>query len=152
MPSPNGPVVTFLNKAISVYALCLIVIGTVLNLFSIYICRRPRLKNTSTFIILSFFFFFSAASLYTWNLDTFLALVYSPPAPITPVLNTQTFNTTTNTTTLLLSANDINNDNIIESLNIVTCKIFTFMQYFSLQAVAWLLTYINIDQNIKVRF
>lgn len=133
MASQNGPVITFLNKFLAIYAICLIVFGTALNLFSIYICRRPRLKNTSTFVILSFFFFFNAASLYTWNLDTFLALF--------PSLIPKQANTT---------GSDINNDNILESFNIFTCKIFTFLQYFSLQAVAWLLCYINIDQNIKV--
>lgn len=136
MPSQNGPVVTILNKIISVYAICLLIMGTILNLTSIFICRRKRLKNTSTFIILSFFFFFNSTSLYTWNLDIFLTIFEG----IGKHKNLSTLEA------------DLNSQNIIESQNIVTCKIFTFMQYFSLQAISWLLTYLTIDQNLKIYF
>lgn len=134
MAKADGPVMTVLNRAISIYAICLLVIGTVLNLFSIYICRRKRLRTTSTFIILSFLFLINPASLYTWNLDTFLGLFKSIPSERVNVSGVVSINT----------------QNIIESQNIVTCRLFTFMQYFSLQTISWLLAYVTIDQSIKV--
>lgn len=42
--------------------------------------------------------------------------------------------------------------NVIESLNLVTCKLFTFAQFYSLQCISWLLTYVSIDQAIKLYY
>lgn len=138
MFSQNGRIITVINRLISIYAVCLLIVGTILNLFSIYICRRRHLKNTSTFIILSFFFFFSACALYTWNLDVFLSLFNIRAFTLDGSLN------------LTNPESSINVQNVLESLNIFTCKLFTFMQYFSLQCISWLLTFITIDQNLRV--
>ena len=46
----------------------------------------------------------------------------------------------------------IDDVNIIESLGLPTCKIFTFLQYYSLQCISWLLMSVSIDQGLKVYF
>lgn len=38
----------------------------------------------------------------------------------------------------------------IESLSIYTCKIFSFIQYFSLESSSWLLTWVAIDRYITI--
>lgn len=120
-----------LRHALSGYAIFLVIVGTVFNTFSIYLCKRTILRKNSTFKILSFLFFYNILSLYTWNVDIFLR-IFVP-------LNVK------NVTT-------INDHNKLESLNIFTCKFFTFVQYFSLQAIAWLLTYVSVNQVIKINF
>ncbi len=59
-----------LNKVLGVYALCVTILGTVLNLFNFYVCIRVR-QNT-TFVFLAFFALSNAFSLYWWNLNNFL--------------------------------------------------------------------------------
>ena len=44
----------------------------------------------------------------------------------------------------------INEYNVIEGLNLVTCKIFTFSQFYSLHCLSWLTAYVSIDQVIKL--
>jgi hypothetical protein len=116
---------------LSYYSILLIIFGTLGNLFASYICYRPSLQKVSTFRILTVLFIYEIFSLYTWNLDIFLKL-FRP-----------------NSKGVGVSIDDIN---IIESLNLVTCKIFTFMQYYSLQCISWFLMYISVDQCVKLYF
>lgn len=124
---------TVLLNIISVYALFLTICGTITNSFSALVCRSPKLKKNTTFIILFFVFIFKIPSMYTWNLDVFLLIL--PKNSKSPRTEFQ-----------------IDQQNIIESLSIPTCKIFTFSQFFSLHCISWLLTYMSIDQVIKVYF
>ncbi len=116
---------------LSIYSILLIFFGTFGNLFASYICSRPSLQKVSTFRILTVLFIYEIFSLYTWNLDIFLKLFWP---------NSKGVNIT------------IDNINIIESINLVTCKIFTFMQYYSLQCISWFLMYVSADQCIKLYF
>lgn len=115
------------TKIFAYYAIALIVVATLGNLFSSMISYRLGQKNKSTFKILSYVFFFNALTLYTWVLDIFLSI----------------FNIRNDT-----SSRNIDSFNIIESLSIPTCKIFAFNQYFTLQTISWLLVFLLVDQII----
>lgn len=59
-----------LLKIFGIYALVLTVCGTVFNLASFYVCQR--IKNNSTFTIITFLTLVDALTLYYWNLNNFL--------------------------------------------------------------------------------
>jgi hypothetical protein len=110
------------------YCLFLTIFGTIGNAFASLICFRKTLQKVSTFRIQSIVFIHAFLTLYTWNLDHFLK-VFKPY-----------------TETIM----HIDEVNIMESFNIVTCKIFAFTQYYSLQTTSWLLMYVSVDQTIKM--
>lgn len=58
------------NKILGVYALVITISGTLLNLFSFFICLR--LKKNTTFVFLATFSVANAFCLYWWNLNNFL--------------------------------------------------------------------------------
>ena len=124
----NSLALQILDDIFSIYSGLLILIGSLGNVASCLICLDKSLHKVTTFRILSFVFFFDVATLYTWNLDIFLKIFLK---------KNRKFET-------------IDDINIIENLSIVTCKIFTFIQYFSLQVVSWLLTFMSIDQILKL--
>ncbi|RNA12601.1 hypothetical protein BpHYR1_009087 [Brachionus plicatilis] len=72
-------------------------------------------------------------SMYTWNLDVFLLIIPKDQKS-------------------LIIQYSIDEQNFIERLSIPTCKIFTFIQFFSLHSISWLLTYMSVDQAVKVFF
>lgn len=115
---------------LSIFALFVTVFGNIFNLISFYICRNQSLKNNTTFIILSVIFLFEALTLNTWNLDIFLQIF--------PRQNSRKY--------------CIDDHNIIESSSVLACKIFTFMQYFSLHSISWLMSLMTLDQVIKIYF
>ena len=115
------------------YAVTISLFGTFSNAFSAFVCRSESLKKNSTFIILFFIFIVKIMSLYTWNIDVFLAIL---------PLNKNEF----------IGKYNIDQKNVIESASIPTCKIFTFTQFFSLHSISWLLAFMSIDQVIKVYF
>lgn len=121
-------------KAISIYALCVTVLGTLFNTTSFFFCRTKKHRYNSTFLILSFIFPFEVLSLYTWNLNIFLQIL-----PKHHEIG-------------LAESNTINDHNIIESTSIATCKIFTFSQFFSLQTISWLLVYMALDQVLRIYY
>lgn len=59
-----------LTKIFGIYALCLTILGTVFNVASFYVCYR--IKNNSTFTIMTFLTLIDALTLYYWNLNNFL--------------------------------------------------------------------------------
>lgn len=120
----------FILNTLSIFALLVTVFGNIFNLISFYICRNQSLKNNTTFIILSVIFLFEALTLNTWNLDIFLQIF---PRQIDRKYN-------------------IDEHNIIESSSVFTCKIFTFMQYFSLHSISWLMSLMTLDQVVKIYF
>lgn len=64
--------VNFFMSAIGLYCFLLIILGTIGNLLTIYICLRRRLRSYTTFIFISFMCFCDSISLYVWCLDHFL--------------------------------------------------------------------------------
>ena len=115
----------------SYYSMFLIVLATFGNAFSSYVCFRKELQKVSTFRIYSLVFIFAGLAMYTWILDIFLQL-FQPKK--------------------YFKLHNIDDINVVESYSVPTCKIFTFLQYFSLQCSAWLLTYSSIDQILKLYF
>jgi hypothetical protein len=68
----NNDVFYTARAVFSVYSLIVTILGTLLNIFSFYICLRVK-KNT-TFIFLRFFAIFNIFALYWWNLNHFLSV------------------------------------------------------------------------------
>ncbi len=122
--------INLIEKAFGIYSILLIIISTFGSTFSSFVCYRLGKKGIPTFKILSFVFILEATTQYTWILDIFLQIFFEN--------NNE--------------KSAIDNVNIIESLSIPTCKIFAFNQYFSLQALSWLLVYSMIDQNLQLYF
>jgi hypothetical protein len=122
--------INLIEKAFGIYSILLIIISTLGSTFSSFVCYSLGKKGIPTFKILSFVFILEATTQYTWILDIFLQI--------------------------FVENNDeksaIDNINIIESLSIPTCKIFAFNQYFTLEALSWLLVYSMIDQNLQLYF
>ncbi len=59
-----------LQKSLGLYALILIIVGTVSSLMSLYICFK--LRKISTFVFLAFLSVSDIISLYYWNLTHFI--------------------------------------------------------------------------------
>lgn len=57
---------------IGIYSLLLCIIGSIGNIFNIFIILNTNLKYTNTFIFLAFLGFTDLFSLYFWNMDHFL--------------------------------------------------------------------------------
>ncbi len=119
------------NDILSVIALLFMIFGTLGNLFASYICLRPSLQKVHTFRIMSILFLHEIFSLYTWNLDIFLLLFWSDAKG---------------------ASLNLDQISVIESLSIETCRIFTFMQYYSLQCISWLMVFVSADQCVKLYF
>lgn len=62
----------FFMSAFGLYCFLLVIFGTVLNFFTIFICLRRRLRHYTTFIFILFMCFNDTLSLYVWCLDHFL--------------------------------------------------------------------------------
>jgi len=122
--------INIIEEAFGIYSILLIIISTLGSTFSSFVCHRLGKKGIQTFNILSFVFILEATTQYTWILDIFLK-IFTPNND---------------------EKSAIDNINIIESFSIPTCKIFTFNQYFSLEALSWLLVYSMIDQNLQLYF
>ena len=60
------------SKAIGIYSLLLIIVGTIGNAITCIICMRPKLRKHPTFIFLAFSCFSDIFTLYTWNLSNFI--------------------------------------------------------------------------------
>lgn len=65
-----------INKALGIWALILIIFGTIGNILCIFVCLRQRLRKTPTFIFFSFLAICDTISLYGWNLDHFIEAFY----------------------------------------------------------------------------
>lgn len=67
----------FLFNVIAIYCLILVILGTLGNLFTIYICMRKKLRQITTFIFLGFMTFSDTFALYIWCLDHFLEVFFN---------------------------------------------------------------------------
>ena len=65
-------VINALAKAIGIYSICIIVIGTLGNLSGAIVCSRKSLRQTPTFIFIGFALVSDILSMYWWNIDHFL--------------------------------------------------------------------------------
>ena len=60
-----------LQQVFGIFSIILLVVGTIGNLFSCYVCQR--IKNNSTFTFISFLTIADLLTLYYWNLNNFLS-------------------------------------------------------------------------------
>lgn len=100
------------------YPLTLVVVGTILNLLTLFILFRPTFKDTKrqpTIHYMRTIAVFDILMLYGWNLDHYLSIVH---------------------------------DFMLLTYSIPTCKFFGFLSYFACQSSAWLRVFICGDQYL----
>jgi hypothetical protein len=59
-------------KAIAIYSIIIIVIGTAGNTFAALVCLRKSLRETPTFVFICFELVSDSVSLYFWNIDHYV--------------------------------------------------------------------------------
>ncbi len=61
-----------LYKVLAIYSLLLVILGTLGNLFTCFVCCCKRLRKVTTFNFIAFMSITEILTLYVWNLDHFL--------------------------------------------------------------------------------
>jgi len=102
---------------LSIYALVLIIIGTVGNILTIIVLLRRHLRRFVTVNYLIIVSICDLISLYGWNLNNFYK-----------------FNISTK------------NSNI-EDLSLIHCRLISFMTFVTLQLSSWCLTAVSLGKN-----
>ena len=72
----SSSIIDILRKTLAVYSAFLIVFGTVANLITFIICLKKNLRQTPTFVFLSFLVLSDIVCLYFWNLNHFVSTFY----------------------------------------------------------------------------
>ncbi|CAF1198107.1 unnamed protein product [Adineta steineri] len=109
-------------RCLSIYALILVIVGTVGNLLTIFILCRKNLRRYVTMRYLIAVSVCDIISLYGWNLNNFYKFTISS-----------------------------NNDNL-EELSLVHCRIMSYMTFVGLQLSSWCLTAVSIDRCLSLYF
>ncbi|CAF3798630.1 unnamed protein product, partial [Rotaria magnacalcarata] len=104
----------FVIRYLSLYALLLIIIGTVGNLLTIVVLLRKNLRRLVTIRYLIIVSICDTISLYGWNLNNFYKFHISR-----------------------ISGN-------LEEISILHCRIISFMTFVSLQLSSWCLTAVSL--------
>ena len=108
-------------RCLSIYALLLVIIGTLGNTLTIIVLCRPNLRRFVTMRYLIAVSVFDIVSLYGWNLNNFYKFTIS------------------------------NNDSNMEQLSLVHCRIVSFVTFVGLQLSSWCLTVVSIGEcSIKI--
>lgn len=115
--SPANATYLFVIRCLSLYALLLIIVGTVGNLLTIIVLLRKNLRRLVTIRYLIIVSICDTISLYGWNLNNFYK-----------------FNIST----------DSEN---IEEISITHCRIISFMTFVSLQLSSWCLTAVSLGKT-----
>ena len=102
---------------LSIYALVLIIVGTVGNLLTIIVLLRRNLRRLVTIRYLIVVSICDTISLYGWNLNSFYKFNISR-----------------------------NNDNL-EEISIIHCRVISFMTFVSLQLSSWCLTAVSFGKK-----
>ncbi|CAF2526073.1 unnamed protein product [Rotaria sp. Silwood2] len=107
---------------VAIYALLLIIVGTIGNILTIIILLRPNLRQHTT---MRYFIAVAVAdlcALYSWNLNLFYKHLIS------------------------LYQNDI------EDASMISCRFISFIGFVSLQLSSWYLTLVSIDRCLSIHF
>ncbi|CAF0784767.1 unnamed protein product [Didymodactylos carnosus] len=110
----------FIIKALSIYALVLVIIGTLGNCLSIVVLLRRNLRRYVTMRYLIAVSVADTISLYGWNLNNFYKFTISP-----------------------------GQDNL-EELSIFHCRAVSFMSFVGLQLSSWCLTAVSVDRCLSL--
>ncbi|CAF2071788.1 unnamed protein product [Rotaria magnacalcarata] len=122
--SSNNTFINLKNETrasfIAYYSLALIIVGTLLNIFTFIILCQPAFKNTAakpTIHYMRSIAIFDIIMLYGWNLDHYLLEVHR---------------------------------NTLQLYSIPFCKICSFLDYFTPQMSAWLRVFICLDRYLSL--
>ncbi|CAF1290990.1 unnamed protein product [Adineta ricciae] len=105
---------------VAYYPFSLIIVGTILNLATLFILFRPVFRDTTRQPVVYYMrtiAVFDILMLYGWNLDHYLDIVHGF---------------------------------ILLTYTIPTCKIFGFLNYFAGQSSAWLRVFVCLDRYLAV--
>lgn len=105
---------------VAYYSLTLIVVGTLLNLLTLFVLCRPVFRNTKKQPVIHYMraiAIFDILMLYGWNFDHYLQIIYGY---------------------------------ILLTYSIPTCKMFGFFNYFASQTSAWLRVFVCLDRYLSV--
>ncbi|CAF1385718.1 unnamed protein product [Adineta steineri] len=112
----------FVIRSLSVYALILVIIGTLGNLLTIIILCRRNLRRYVTMRYLIVVSICDIISLYGWNLNNFYKFTIS------------------------------SNNNNLEEVSMVHCRIMSYMTFVGLQLSSWCLTAVSLDRCLSLYF
>ena len=108
----------FIIHYLSIYALVLIIVGTVGNLLTIVVLLRRQLRRFVTVRYLIIVSICDIVSLYGWNLNNFYKF------------------------------NIRKDNSNIEDLSLAHCRVISFLTFVSLQLSSWCLTAVSLGKNI----
>ncbi len=108
----------FVIRCLSVYALALVIIGTLGNILTIIILCRRNLRRSVTMRYLIAVSICDTISLYGWNLNNFYKFTISQ-----------------------------DNDNL-EELSLLHCRIISYLSFVGLQLSSWCLTVVSLGKRI----
>ncbi|CAF1334467.1 unnamed protein product [Adineta steineri] len=111
---------SFIIQSLSIYALILIIVGTVGNLLTIIVLLRRNLRRLVTIRYLIVVSICDTISLYGWNLNSFYK-----------------FN---------ISSTNQN----LEDVSLIHCRVISFMTFVSLQLSSWCLTAVSFDRALNL--
>ena len=115
--SPKTLRYLFIIHYLSLYALVLLIVGTVGNLLTIIVLLRPHLRRFVTVRYLTIVSICDLISLYGWNLNNFYK-----------------FN---------LSRGNSN----IEDISLLHCRLISFLSFVTLQLSSWCLTAVSLGKT-----
>ena len=119
--SEGPPLYGLVIRCLSIYALLLVIVGTLGNTLTIIVLCRPNLRRFVTMRYLIAVSVFDIVSLYGWNLNNFYKFTIST------------------------------NGSNIEQLSLVHCRIVSFVTFVGLQLSSWCLTVVSIGKCSRRR-
>ena len=108
-------------RSLSIYALILVIVGTLGNLLAIIILCRRNLRRHVTMRYLIAVSIFDTVSLYGWNLNNFYKFTIS------------------------------SNYHNIEEISLVHCRFLSYMSFVGLQLSSWCLAAVSIGKYFNLR-
>ena len=73
----NSILIQATNKVLGIYALVLVVLGTLLNVIICVVCLRKKLRDVNTFKFFAIISISDTIALYEWNLKHFMITFYN---------------------------------------------------------------------------
>jgi hypothetical protein len=117
--SPNSfSLHQFVIRCLSIYALVLVIIGTVGNLLTIIVLCRRNLRRYVTMRYLTAVSICDIISLYGWNLNNFYKFTIS------------------------------SNNNNFEEISLIHCRVVSYVTFVGLQLSSWCLTVVSLGKSI----
>ena len=69
--------ILFVQQILTLYGFAIIIAGVFGNIFASWICFRPSMRGTPTFIFIGFASISDMLTLFTWNLDHFTVVYFN---------------------------------------------------------------------------